>query len=81
MNPFHCRFIPANLENIFSKYACTVPDKLTFKELWHMTDATRNAMDFFGWYFLSLMYYRRKWLDLRSGIRITYNSNYCLFKK
>ncbi|KVI05128.1 hypothetical protein Ccrd_016558 [Cynara cardunculus var. scolymus] len=43
------RFVPANLENIFSKYALTVPDKLTFKELWHMTDATRNAFDFFGW--------------------------------
>ncbi|KAI3734542.1 hypothetical protein L6452_14013 [Arctium lappa] len=43
------RFVPVNLENIFSKYACTVPDKLTFKELWHMTDATRNAFDFFGW--------------------------------
>lgn len=43
------RFIPANLENIFSKYARTVPDQLTFKELWHMTDATRNAFDFFGW--------------------------------
>nr|KAJ0194003.1 hypothetical protein LSAT_V11C800399290 [Lactuca sativa] len=43
------RFIPANLENIFSKYARTVPNKLTFKELWHMTDATRNAFDFFGW--------------------------------
>ncbi|KAL4575355.1 hypothetical protein LXL04_022197 [Taraxacum kok-saghyz] len=43
------RFIPSNLENIFSKYGRTVPDKLTFKELWHMTDATRNAFDFFGW--------------------------------
>ncbi|CAI9296274.1 unnamed protein product [Lactuca saligna] len=43
------RFIPANLENIFSKYARTAPNKLTFKELWHMTDATRNAFDFFGW--------------------------------
>ncbi|MFS7960031.1 putative plant seed peroxygenase [Helianthus anomalus] len=43
------RFIPANLENMFSKYALTVPDKLTFKELWHMTDSTRNAFDFFGW--------------------------------
>lgn len=43
------RFIPANLENIFSKYARTVPDKLTLKELWHMTDCSRNAFDFFGW--------------------------------
>ncbi|MFS7937593.1 putative plant seed peroxygenase [Helianthus anomalus] len=42
-------FIPANLENIFSKYAHTKTDKLTFKELWHMTDSSRNAFDFFGW--------------------------------
>ncbi|KAM1994872.1 hypothetical protein ACFX16_011015 [Malus domestica] len=43
------RYIPANLENMFSKYARTVPDKLTFKELWHMTQANRDAFDFFGW--------------------------------
>ncbi|GAB4855342.1 Peroxygenase [Ancistrocladus abbreviatus] len=43
------RFIPANLENIFSKYALTVPDKLTLKEIWCMTEANRNAFDFFGW--------------------------------
>nr|POE92259.1 peroxygenase [Quercus suber] len=44
------RFIPANLENMFSKYARTVPDKLTLRELWHMTEANRNAHDFFGWF-------------------------------
>ncbi|XP_058183300.1 probable peroxygenase 3 [Rhododendron vialii] len=43
------RYIPANLENIFSKYARTVADKLTLKELWHMTEANRNAFDFVGW--------------------------------
>lgn len=43
------RFVPANLENIFSKYAHTKPDKLNFKELWDMTDGSRNAFDFFGW--------------------------------
>ncbi|KVI07365.1 Caleosin [Cynara cardunculus var. scolymus] len=43
------RFVPANLENIFSKYAHTKPDKLNFKELWDMTDGCRNAFDFFGW--------------------------------
>ncbi|XP_050380754.1 peroxygenase-like isoform X2 [Argentina anserina] len=43
------RYIPAHLENLFSKYARTVPDKLSFKELWHMTQANRDAFDFFGW--------------------------------
>lgn len=35
---------------MFSKYARTVPDKLTRYELWQMTEANRNAFDFFGWY-------------------------------
>ncbi|XP_057439534.1 peroxygenase-like [Lotus japonicus] len=43
------RFIPANLEIMFSKYAREVPDKLTLKELWHMTQANSVAYDFFGW--------------------------------
>ncbi|KAL2345822.1 hypothetical protein Fmac_007107 [Flemingia macrophylla] len=43
------RFMPANLEFMFSKYSHDKPDKLTFKELWHMTEANRVAFDFFGW--------------------------------
>ncbi|KAK7337937.1 hypothetical protein VNO77_18529 [Canavalia gladiata] len=43
------RFIPANFEIMFSKYAREVPDKLTLKELWHMTQANSVTYDFFGW--------------------------------
>ncbi|PIA36255.1 hypothetical protein AQUCO_03400276v1 [Aquilegia coerulea] len=43
------RFVPVNLENMFSKYAHTVPDKLTLGEVWNMTEANRNAWDIFGW--------------------------------
>lgn len=50
----HCRFIPANLEIMFSKYSCKVPHKLTLRELWDMTQANSVAYDFFGWSLLFL---------------------------
>ncbi|KAM6565610.1 hypothetical protein CsatA_024738 [Cannabis sativa] len=43
------RFVPMNLENMFSKYARTVPDKLSLKEIWEMTQGNRCPYDFFGW--------------------------------
>ncbi|KAA3455690.1 peroxygenase-like [Gossypium australe] len=43
------RYMPMSFESIFSKYARTVPDKLTLGELWHMSEANRNSYDFIGW--------------------------------
>ncbi|KAL2921255.1 Peroxygenase 2 [Bienertia sinuspersici] len=43
------RYVPFNLENAFSKYARTFPDKLSFRELWSMTEGNRVAYDVFGW--------------------------------
>ncbi|ONI26800.1 hypothetical protein PRUPE_1G046800 [Prunus persica] len=43
------RFSPVSIENMFSKYANTVPDKFTLGELWDMTEGNRVAFDFFGW--------------------------------
>ncbi|XP_022722595.1 peroxygenase-like [Durio zibethinus] len=43
------RYTPMNIENMFSKYARTVPNKLTLGELWNMTEGNREAFDFFGW--------------------------------
>ncbi|KAM1759817.1 hypothetical protein EV2_002794 [Malus domestica] len=38
----------ANIENMFSKYAHTVPAKFTLGELWTMTEGNKVAFDFFG---------------------------------
>ncbi|PPS11574.1 hypothetical protein GOBAR_AA09064 [Gossypium barbadense] len=43
------RFMPVNLENMFTKYALTKPDNLSLKELWQMTEGNRAAFDYLGW--------------------------------
>ncbi|PIA45513.1 hypothetical protein AQUCO_01700794v1 [Aquilegia coerulea] len=43
------RYVPVNLENSFSKYARTMPDKMTFREVWDMTSGNKVAFDPFGW--------------------------------
>ncbi|KAE8651800.1 peroxygenase [Cucumis sativus] len=43
------RYIAANFENMFSKYARTQPDKLSLGEIWDMTEANRLAFDPYGW--------------------------------
>ncbi|PIA36266.1 hypothetical protein AQUCO_03400281v1 [Aquilegia coerulea] len=42
------RFVPANFENMFSKYARTSPDKFTAREIWNMTQGNRNSYDIVG---------------------------------
>eukprot|EP01018_Ginkgo_biloba_P037052 Gb_39632 [translate_table: standard] len=42
------RFDPAKFDAIFSKYAHTQPDKLTFSEMQAMLKGNRNAHDHFG---------------------------------
>ncbi|XVF62792.1 hypothetical protein PTKIN_Ptkin09bG0036700 [Pterospermum kingtungense] len=43
------RYTPVNIENMFSKYACKVPNKLTFGEIWNKTEGNREMYDLFGW--------------------------------
>ena len=49
-----------NLENIFSKYARTVPDKLSLREIWAMTQANRFPFDLFGWYKILGPFFKKK---------------------
>ncbi|KAJ4747045.1 Peroxygenase [Rhynchospora pubera] len=43
------RYMSIQLENMFSKYARTNPDKMTLRELWNMTEGNRCSFDPFGW--------------------------------
>ncbi|KAI5649689.1 hypothetical protein M9H77_35694 [Catharanthus roseus] len=59
-----CRYMPLHFENMFSKYARTMPDKLTLGEIWAMTEGQRNAFDIFGWCVLILVASKAEWLVL-----------------
>lgn len=43
------RFVPEKFEEIFSKYAQSSPDSLTWEEMFEMTAGNSNVNDFFGW--------------------------------
>lgn len=42
-------FDPAKFDDIFSKYACTYPDRLTYTEMQAMLKGNRDANDVSGW--------------------------------
>ncbi|XP_054821778.1 peroxygenase-like [Prosopis cineraria] len=50
------RYVAANLENIFSKYAKTKPEHLTLGEIWEMTEGNRDAFDPYGWWSGGILY-------------------------
>ncbi|XWS30019.1 hypothetical protein CRYUN_Cryun24cG0082300 [Craigia yunnanensis] len=43
------RYTSMYIENMFSKYTCTVPNKFTLGELWYMIKGNRESFEFFGW--------------------------------
>ncbi|MBA0629031.1 hypothetical protein Godav_023651 [Gossypium davidsonii] len=58
------RFMPVNLENVFTKYARTEPGKLTFFEVLRLTEENRVPFDFLGWILA-----KAEWLVLYSLAR------------
>ncbi|KAK1413414.1 hypothetical protein QVD17_35187 [Tagetes erecta] len=42
------RYMPVQFENMFSKYAKTQPNKLTYAEVWKMTEGNRVLYDLYG---------------------------------
>ncbi|KAL5702400.1 plant seed peroxygenase [Ranunculus cassubicifolius] len=53
------RFVPVNFENMFSKYAHTVKDKFTLRELWQLSEGNRSIYDFVGRWFSEQRRYQK----------------------
>ncbi|KAL5706709.1 plant seed peroxygenase [Ranunculus cassubicifolius] len=79
-------FVPANFENMFTKYAHTEPDKFTLVELWKMVTGNRDIYDLVGrianlleWGFLFYIASDENWMLNKEDMKNCYDGS--LFKQ